>query len=446
MGGRGVGKSSAVAWIFREMMQALPGGRIYYASTTLEQIKLEMMPEIKKKLADFGLVEGIHYVDCKTPPEWFEPSIAPPEDTENCLTFYNGFYVHFKSTLRWRSKKGGSYDGAILDEAAETNGGIYKKIFIPSVRGNRYKFKSHWHHVKIVLTNRPNPEFPPGYWVYEFKKLHETNPDEVLYMESSAEDNKDVLGQEWFDDMLLTLGEEAYEVTVLNKEQRKIPTGFYHNLDRDRHCYQLKPGEVDVRPLDVLEVSFDFGGKFNCCSVWQEHNQVERCTRQFFVKREGKVSTLVDKFCAFHRHHPMKYVRIWGDPRGHDSDPDRPSLYDGIIKRFQYNGWGCEVRVQPGKRTTSHKARYLFMEQILGGANPILPTPQFNEEACPNIIRSMELCDVQDDYQKIKTAEKDPSYPQEDAPHFSDTVDYYLYEKHAWRLLAGANDRAGGIW
>ncbi len=445
VGGRGVGKSSAVAWIFREMMAALPGGRIFYASTTLEQIKLDILPEVRKKLSDFGLVEGVHYVDCKRPPEWFEKPLAPPEDFDNAITFYNGFYVHLKSTLKWRSKKGGSYDGGILDEGAETKGELYKKIFLPSIRGNRYKFSTHWHHTIIVLSNRPNPEFPQGFWVYQFREMMEKDPEKCLYMESSALDNRDVLGEEWFEEQRLILGQEQFDVTILNKEQKRLPTGFYHNLKRETHCYTNPPGLTDVQHDHLLEVSFDFGGKFNCCSVWQEHLGVERCVHQFYVKHEGKITSLVRKICEHYKHHGLKYVRVWGEPRGKDPDPGRPDLYEIITQKFHEHGWTCEVRVKAGYRTKSHKSRYEFMATLLSGESTTLPKVLFNEEYCPDLLRALELCDVRDDYQKVKDMEKDPSYPQEHAPHFTDTVDYYLYEKHAWRLTS-ANGRSGGVW
>ena len=450
-----MGKSSVLALVFRQLMAELRtepdsggkryGGRVFFASTTIEQIKLDILPEVKKKLRDLGLHEGIHYVDCKQPPEWFDKPLSPPEDFDNCVTFFTGFYIHLKSTIRWRSKKGGSYDGGILDEAAETNGGMFKKIFLPSIRGNRYRFKSHWHYCKIILSNRPNPEFPAGYWIYDFKKQAEENPQEVFYLETSALDNKDVLGEEWFEEQRLMLGEDAYAVSILNQEQRQLPTGFYHKLDRKQHCYVNGPGVSDVRGEDLLELSFDFGGKFNCCTVWQEHEGTERCLRQFYVKREGKISTLVQKVCQHYRMHHMKYVRVWGEPRGHDKDPGRADLYQIIQQKFEEAGWMCEVRVQPGYKTKGHKVRYEFMQTLLSESSPTLPIVRFNEEHCGDVLIALERCDVDDNFQKIKTMEKDPNFPQEHAPHFTDTVDYYLYEKHSWRLLT-ANSRAGGVW
>lgn len=445
IGGRGSGKSSVVAWILREMMQSLPGGRIYYAATTLEQIKVEILPEVVKKLKEFGFIEGIHYVNCKAPPSHFDEPLAPIKEYGDCFMFFNGFHVLLRSTVKWKSKKGGSFDGGILDEAAETKGNLYKKVFLPAIRGNKYKFDSHWHGASIVLSNRPMPENPASYWINEFKEMQDRNPAKCFFMETSALVNLAVLGDEWFEDQLLQLGEDAYKTSILNEDLRQLPTGFYHRLDRSLHCYTNAPMATDVRADNLLEISFDFGGKFNCCTVWQEHGFVERCLHQFFVKKEGKISTLVEKVCRHYAAHGLKYVRVWGEPRGKDPDPERPDLYQVITQKFSENGWVCEVKVKPGYRTKRHKERYTFGETILSGSNPNMPAIAINEETCPDLLKALEICDVNDDYTKVKTMEKDPTFPQEHAPHFTDTFDYYLYEKHAWRMNA-THSRAGGVW
>jgi len=446
--GRGVGKSTLIAWIIYEMLRAMGAtkdrlaGKIFFASTTLEQIKNSMMPPIKKKWAEFGLKEDVHYVVDKQPPAWYAKPYSEPEDYANSIVFWNGFTIMLLSTTRPGGKRGGSFDAGIVDEAAFMPG-RFRSAFFPMIRDNLYKFETHWHHALILLSSRPRT--PAGYWVNEFRDRAKAEPDKVLWMEGSAQLNKDVLGEEWFEDQKRLLGDD-YGIEVDNIEVTHLPTGFYHNLDRSRHCYQLTPNEVDVRSMEVLEVSFDFGGKFNCCSVWQEHAHVERCLRQFYVKKGGKIEKLVDNLCAHYKRHGIKYIRVYGDPRGHDSDPGRASLYELIHQQFAKNGWVAEIKVEPGKRTTAHKARYSFMEVLLGGANPLLPAVMFNEAATSDLLKAMELCDVRDDYQKVKDAEKDPSFPQEHAPHLTDTVDYYLYEKHAWRLMRGANSRGGGVW
>lgn len=444
--GRGFGKTTGIAWILFEMIKSMPRGRFFLASTTLEQIREELLPVVMEKWTEFGLKENVHYQVGGEPPEWYKTPLKTTQKFDNAISFWNGCIIMLRTNAagRSRSKRGGNYDGGVLDEAAFINGKEFKNVYVPMLRGNSnlYKWTTHWHRSLCIFTSRPRTS--KGYWIYELKKQAEEHPDDVFWIEGSAFDNVAILGKEWFHEQKIKLGDHDYQIEIENRELKQLPTGFYHNFSRDKHCYHVRKGESDIRPHELIEVSFDFGGKFNCASVWQEHNNVERCIRQFFLKEKGKITALVDKICSFYRNHELKYMRVYGDPIGHNADPGRPSLFEIIAQRIADNGWSCEICTHPGKRTAAHKSRYELMSTMLEG-NIYLPQVQINEPACPDLIIALEMCDIQDDYQKNKENEKDMNFPQEHAPHFTDTVDYYLYEKHAGKLT-GSSARPGGVW
>lgn len=443
--GRGFGKSTLLAWIIYEMVRAMPRAKVFFASTTVEQIRNSTLPPIIQKWAEFRLKEDVHYVIGKKPPDWFKRPISPPKEFGNIITFFNGFTIALLSTAKPPGKRGGSYDAGLIDEAAFVKGSVFKSVFMPMIRGNIYRFESHWHHSLIVISSRPRKS--DGYWLYEFKKTAKENPNDVLYVESSAYANKDVLGEAWFIEQRRTLGHDEYAIEIDNKEMRQTPTGFYHTFNRDTICYQLRTGESDINRDELLEVTWDFGGKFTCMTVWQESNFVERCVDQFYSKQgDEKVSSIVDQFCRRYVAHGMKYVRIWGEPRGKDHDTERPDLFSIIEQRFNQRGWQCELKVQPGKRTPLHRERYNFFETLFASTDRRLPQIGINIVQASDLVISIEITDCDDEFRKIKTAEKDPSFPQEHAPHLSDGMDYYLYEKHGWRLLDDGNSRPGQAW
>lgn len=444
IGGRGIGKSTGLAWILVEMMRELPRGRVFFSSTTLEQIGDYILPPIREKWKEMGFIEGVHFVVGKTPPAWYKKPINPPKNWENTIAFWNGFYVVLMSLAKSNGKRGGSFDAGIIDEAAFVKGNVFRSVAVPMVRGNLYRFDSHWHHSIIIMTSRPRR--PEGYWVYDLKREAEANPEKIFYLEASAEENREVLGEEWFKAQKATLSAEEYDIEILNKEIRQIPTGFYHTFDRDKICYILRAGETDVQKNELLEMTWDFGGKFTCASAWQESGFVERCVRQFYSKQGSKVTGVVDQFCKAFATHEMKYVRIWGEPRGKDRDPERPDLYSIIEQRFAERGWATELMVHDGKKTAFHKERYDFFETAFGSADARLPQIAINLTQCEDLVKSIELTDCDNDYRKDKKAETDPSFPQEHAPHFGDGMDYYLYEKHGWRLASDPNARAGSAW
>ena len=166
---------------------------------------------------------------------------------------------------------------------------------------------------------------------------------------------------------------------------------------------------------------------------------------KFWVKDEGKITELVGRFCSHFSQHHFRCVRVWGEPRGHDRNAIGADIYTIIQAKFEDAGWVCEIKVKAGYATKKHKERYQFAEEIMSG-NPQLPRLAINGEACPDLLISLQTCDIHEDYRKNKAKEKDEKYPQEHAPHLSDTFDYYLIDKHGWKLSDEASVGSGEAW
>lgn len=446
--GRGFGKSTVIALILRLLLKHLPRAKGFFSSTTLEQVKNMTLPPVIEKLAKMGIHEGKHFVvgldPWKNPKTaWFKRPLAPVKEFSNVITFWTGLTIVILSGAKPNSQRGGSYDFGIVDEAAFVKRSFWQKVLSKMVRGNLYKFKSHLHHSYFILTSQPrNSE---GLWVMELEDLALQNPDEYLFMWASAMDNKVVLGEQWFKTQKKTSNHLDYIIEVENVRLKKLPNGFYHRFDDKRHPYKAQRDfygrYMDTRPEELLEASFDFSGKFNCATIWQEQDFIERCLHQFHVKDEGKIKALVDLICEHYKHHEFKYIRLWGEPRGRDRNPIGEDIFTMIKGMFSQHGWEAEIMVPEGLATKAHKERFEFMDTLLLEDDPRLPKARFNEETCPNVIVSIQTTDIKPDYSKNKDPEKDESFPQENAPHYGDTVDYYLYYKHAGLLNDESNNR-----
>lgn len=449
--GRGFGKSTLISLILYFLLQAMPGGKIFFSSTTIEQIKNSTLPPVIEKLAQMGIHEGKHFVVGKNPwndpkTAWFKRPISPVKKFENVITFWNGFTVVMLSAAKPNSQRGGSYDAGIVDEAAFVKRAFWEKVLLKMIRGNLYRFNTPLHHSIYVLTSQPRTS--EGMWVMEMENMALADPEHYLFMWASARDNEVVLGKEWFKTQKATSSHLDYLIEVENVRLKKLPNGFYHRLNEKKHTYLAPKNHLntwaDVRPDQLLEASFDFSGKFNCASIWQEQDFVERCIRQAHVKDNGKIKKLVDDICKEFKHHEFKYIRLWGEPRGRDRNPiDEDDIFTIIRKRFEFNGWAAEIMVPEGVRTKTHKERFSFIETIMDEEDDRLPKVRFNSEGCENVLTSMQGTDIRPDYTKDKSSEKDPNFPQENAPHYGDTVDYYLYYKHYWRTLDIVNGRPG---
>ena len=452
--GRGFGKSTLIALILLFLLKAMPRAKIFFSSTTLEQVKNSTLPPVLEKLAEMGLYEDKHFVIGKDPwglnskCKWFKRPISPVKKFDNVITFWNGFTVVILSAAKPDSQRGGSYDAGIVDEAAFVKRSFWEKVLLKMVRGNLYRFNSPMHHSIFILTSQPRKA--DGQWVMEMEEKALTFPNDFLFMWASAKDNAVVLGKEWFKTQKATSSHLDYLIEVENIRLKKLPNGFYHRFNEKRHQYKppMDPlgNMLDVRPNELLEMSFDFSGKFNCASVWQEQDFVERCVRQFHLKDDGKIKKLVDDICAHFILQGFKYIRLWGEPRGRDRNPfDEDDIFTIIRKRFEMRGWGAEIMVPTGVATKHHKERFAFMETLMDEEDTRLPKLRINEVAAPNVITSVQGCDIKPDYTKDKSQEKEEAFPQENAPHYSDTMDYYLYYKHAWRLSDTSNQRPGTV-
>jgi hypothetical protein len=456
LGGRGSGKSTVIAGETRLRMQEMPRAKFFLSSTTYNQILTKTLPAIEAKLMEMGFEENVHYVVGKRPLPSFALPYQPPRKYENTMSFFNGYCIEFLSLDRPDLARGGSYQGGDIDEAALVQKEHFTKVLLPSVRGFRHRFTSH----RFGQVNKYTsiPWKPSGYWILEDEQKALSEPHKYLWLESTAWDNVEVLGEEFIRDLERELPYLEYLVEVMNQRIRKTDLAFYHRFDPDRHSYSVKylygQGERGVltagirdqhyRYNELLDISFDFSGWFNCATVWQQgridKSAAEFCLSQFYVKEdEGRIAELVDKICAHYKGHEFRLARLWGEPRGHDKKADtRESIYDQIASRFQKNGWKTEIRVSAGQ-VKKHKERNYLMNSILAEDNPKMPLIRFNQETCKDAIIAMQVAEVKDDFQKNKSKEKDRAYPQEHATHFTDTIDYYFSQKHGWKVNSNQN-------
>jgi hypothetical protein len=450
--GRGFGKTTMIALILFLIVKWLPRSKGFLAAKTVEQIEDEILPQIRKKLRRLGFVEGVHFVVGKAPLGWYAKPISPIKNYKGAMIFWNGTIVRFLSHARPAGRRGGTYDWGVIDEGLEMKESTFDSIFSQLIRGNLYVFESPFtkkkkltnkdkerlkfikllHHSLFILTSRPKKS--SAFWIYRFKKLALEKPSEYLYLEASAEDNKAALGEAWFRQQKERLSPMQYQTEIENKEMTQLPDGYFYLLSRARHCYRPRYDSarrmLDINKDELFDLSFDFGGKFNCMTVWQEQQGVEYLRREYFVKNERKVPVLIDQFCQTHADHEFKYVRLWGEPRGKDENALDENFYAVIQRRFKKHGWMSDVKTPGGYKTAGQDVIYDFMEQLLEGQDPTLPALLINEDACPCTLIGMETADVLPDKTLDKSKEKDDGFPQELSTHLPDNVRYFLYLKY----------------
>lgn len=458
LGGRGAGKSVAIEGKTSMRIKPLARGRGLFASTTYKQILDSTLPAIESKLKEKGFIEDVHYVVGKKPPMHFERPYATVRNFENCLSFWNGYNVTFMSGDRMDLRRGGSFDCADIDECALLKKEFITRVIFPSIRGNKNRF-SHWLHQQVCFYTSM-PWKPAGYWIFEYEELAQTYPELYLFLMATIYDNIDVLGEKGVERLKQTMTHLEFQVECMNMRIRKVEGGFYYKFDEEIHTYTPEyqyddhgergityMGNADYKPNELIDASFDFGGWFSGCVLFQAKESrtgvIEQAIDSFHVKDDEKINELVDKVCIAYQDHKFKYIRLWGEPRGTDKNElSVKNIYQKIKERFEKHGWQAEIKVTP-HQSKAHSIRFKFMNDILAEEDPNLPKFRFNADTCKDVIIAVMTTETNNKFEKIKAKEKDRNFPQEHATHFPDMIDYYAIQKHAWRLQIGSLSGGG---
>ena len=448
--GRAWGKSQGIGLITYDWAKKSPRAKIFLCSTTLDQIKNNTLSPIQDAWSSLGLIEDIHYVVCKRPPKGWDKPLKAVNKYDNVITFSNGFTIVLVTTQLLNSRRGGSYDAGIIDEAAFVKAKVFNQILKASIRGNVGRFDKDWHHSCVLLSSRPRT--PEGEYLYAFKKMQDENPTYVKYVEQSAWANADVLSDEWFEDQKASMDEVDYRIEILNKGTDEFARGSYYSSWSDiRNTYTPQRDQsgsaMDINTRDILNLSWDCSGAFSGVQVWQQQGNTERCVREYWRgRRQGTYRQVLADFIKGHKGHDNKYVRLYGDPSlfNHDSR-EEGTIFGNIQAELEANGWIVEIKADRHYKKLSHQTRCEFMREALEHSNLSLPKIEFNKHDCDASIKSITNCDVQNNYDKDKKREKDPEYPQHLAPHLSDAFDYYYYVKHRSKVGNDFNGQPGYI-
>lgn len=444
VGGRGTGKSRCIGYDTVLKCTYLPRSRGFLSSTTYGQIFTKIFPPIESAWNAMGYKEHTgpsdpgHYVIGKLPPrEWAKP-YSQPRRYENIITFWNGFTVEMLSMDRPDLARGGSFDWGEIDECFLVDKEHIDKVLLPTIRGNKHHYL-HWSHQQLTKYSSM-PYTSKGRYLLDYEIKAKEDTKTYFYIESTAYDNIHVLGQDGIDHLKKELGPLIFDIEIMNKRSGKTSFAFYHAFDDDKHCYLpgyiygegsrgiVTQGTNERDRTRIIDSSWDFSGWFKCCTVWQEKNRTEYLIDNFHRKEDDSIDKVVDDLCAAYADQAFKHIRIWGEPLGHNRETVGGTIYERLKDRFRKNGWHAEIKA-PSAKSANHEVRYEFINEIFAETNHRYPRIRINVNAKPVVI-SLNSAEVDKYGKKNKSDEKNKSFPQEFATHYTDTVDYYFMQKY----------------
>ncbi|QHV97953.1 hypothetical protein [Spirosoma endbachense] len=480
LGGRGSGKTTTSGYTVGQMFEFLPRAKIVLTGLTYVQLDLIVLPEIKNALSRMRYVEytkstpwGVYVIGQQPPDNWPKPYSSPGKrGWQYCISFINGFCIQLVSQDRPDSQRGINSDGVIADESATLSEDFLNKIILPAKRANKLApfAKSHLHLCFYDFTSAPwtveggwmlktedawKAELEVRARMTEDEKLK--SPPKNLFLESTWEDNRDVLPDNYYADLEATLDALTLDVEVWNRRFTQRPDGFYHSFSTNKHCYvqsyryefddktKLHLHQTnDYREDRKLEVSLDFNAAICWLVICQEIGREFRTINSIFKKPALNVQTnliiqLAQAFDATYAKHPIKEVDVWGDPNGKSknaatSDSNRPFLEqfcDHLIKQ----GWRVNRRYT-GFLYPSHKNKYLLINHLLEEGSERLPKLRFNQNLNKPLLIAVQQTRITGDFNKDKGSET-TAKNREYATDGTDAYDYIVWGKYKKLMPSG---------
>jgi hypothetical protein len=280
----------------------------------------------------------------------------------------------------------------------------------------------------------------------------------VHFIEGSVIDNIDSFDLDSLKTEYQKLGKRSFSIIYLNEDDMITQGAFYHMLEEKIHTYEAiatddmrgfaeddkfnileeldSRYDTDCISTMPLEISLDYGGRFNCIVVAQAYSNTFWLLKDFWVKQGENHVTCAKNLVHHYRHHKRKHVILWGDPMGDKDDRgDGHTRISEVIDILIKAGWTVDNMAQHYNYIPLNR-RHRIYEMILDESidrNPNYPKLRINAYRCKDTFNSMALAKVKksttQEFEKDKSKERDIKYPQERATHLSDAVDYYVCTK-----------------
>ncbi|WP_138993960.1 hypothetical protein [Larkinella sp. C7] len=483
MGGRGSGKTTTLGYTVGMMFENLPRAKVVLTGLTYVQLDLIVLPELKNALSRMGYVEyskvtpwGVYVIGQQPPDQWIKPYSSPGKrGWQYCVSFINGFVLQLCSQDRPDSQRGINNDGILADESATLNFDFIKTILLPAKRANRYApFSKHFLHL-CFFDFSSVPWTTEGGWILQTEERWKAEleerarlsyeeklerPPQNLFLESTWEDNKDVLPEDYYQVLEDSLDPLTLDVEVWNKRITKRPDGFYFAFVSSKHCYYQSYAyeydektrlhlhvSNDYRDDKKLEVSLDFNAAICwlviCQEVGKEFRQINSIFKKPTIdKQTSLVIQLAEAFDLSYSHHKVKEVDVWGDPSGRaksagTSEANKPFLEqfcDYLVKR----GWRVNKPYQRFQYP-AHKDKYILINHLLDESSDRTPRLRFNQNSNKPFLIALQQTRTIDNFKKDKGSETPNNKNREYATDGTDAYDYIVWGKYKRLLPSGSS-------
>lgn len=191
IGGRGLAKSTVI--IARRSLRCvrlMPGAPLAIVADTYTNLTNNIMPAVQNGWKLQGLIEGVHYVKGKKPPEqWRRRCSVIVDDYRYCYSFWNGAVLFLGSLDSPSLLAGKSVAHLFFDEAKFASSSRAARV-MPILRGNALTYgRCHLYGGVTITTDMPDVTEGEHDWFFRYAS--EMNPERIMkILQTAGELNK----------------------------------------------------------------------------------------------------------------------------------------------------------------------------------------------------------------------------------------------------------------
>lgn len=379
IGGRATSKSQDIlADRSKDMVEQMPRGTIGLLADTYMNLRNNIIDKIMSGWEIKGWREGIHYIIGEEPPKGFlkERPLYRVIDYKHVISFWNGATMNFKSLDRPSINAGSSFVHLIGDEAKFLKWEKLKKA-IPTVRGDKNFFPTHYFGGQTFTTDMPNPHNGEDPWILDMEKrmdkeqirlvvecalveqeillevlvatesgnekrlkaaqrnlirwqerLAKVRHNSTLFLTVSSFANVHRVGLDYLEEQFQTLGREEFMSAImsfkpaLEKGQRFYaalnPSNYLEDVFNyaftDSNGYGKQDCRVLKYRLDRLPIEAGFdAGNMLSLVTGQGTRENLKALKNFYTLVPDYIRELADQFIEFYKPHGCKILKLWHD-------------------------------------------------------------------------------------------------------------------------------------
>lgn len=381
VGGRGVAKSTVIlARRSERCVRLMPGAPLAIVANTYSNLIDNIMPAVQNGWKLDGLIEGVHYIKGKRPPEqWRRRCSVIVDDYRHVYSFWNGSVLFLGSLDNPSLLAGKSVAHLLFDETKYASDSKAARV-MPILRGDAITYgRCHLYGGVTITTDMP--DVTEGEYDWFFRYASEMDPERIIkIVQAASELNRLQLkllklnraakpdirkiariekriyyyeegllklrkGQTFFmnvssfvniDILTVDYARRLYNGALELHEFLKSVLGMRPGVRRDARFYVLFSdrhkyydgtasgvaafSSAELRHLDKtrpIDGGMDFGNMLSLV-IGQTDGQYYRIHKNFYELPPGWFRELADQFLAFFTGHECKELNLYYDRAGNN--------------------------------------------------------------------------------------------------------------------------------